>query len=114
MVRLVVWETEEEAEEGLSREAALVGLAAALRAAVADQREDALRDPSGAEGCHSGDVGGAQVSSICVYFAWQEPISDNCYGLILFICFMSCTRVGDACGNNNVRCWWCDQHRPCL
>lgn len=64
MVPLVVWETEEEAEVGLYPEAALVGLVAALRAA--DQREGALRDPSGAEECHSGDAGGAQVAGICM------------------------------------------------
>ena len=66
MVHLVVWETEEEAEVGSSPEAALVGSAAALREVAADWREGALRSLSGAEGCHSGDVGVAQVTSICM------------------------------------------------
>ena len=84
MVRLVVWETEEEVEAGSSPEAALVGLAAALRAVVADRREGALRGPSGAEGCPSGDVGDAQVTaSAC---AWQGPISGVCHIVFLSFC----------------------------
>ena len=64
MVPLVVWQTVEEAEAGLCLEAALVGLAAALRAVGAEWREGALRVPSGAEGCRSEVVEAAQVSSV--------------------------------------------------